>query len=131
MIVLDASALVEVVLDQRGAGWVLDQVAAQEVSAPAHQPAEVISALARLEPAGEIDALAARDALDEAMALPQRFLPPTATRLRRAYALRDRIRVLDGLYVAAADELGCALVTTDLRLARAAPPCEVRTPPHP
>lgn len=130
MIVLDASALVDVVLDQPDAGWVLDQIAAQEVSAPAHQAAEVISALACLERAGEIDAVAARNALDEAMALPQRLLPPTIVQLRRAYALRDRIRVLDGLYVAAADELGCALVTTDLRLARAAPPCEVRTPPH-
>ena len=53
---------------------------------------------------------------------------PTVAHLRRAYALRERIRVLDGLYVALADELGCTLVTTDRRLAAATAPCDVRTP---
>jgi predicted nucleic acid-binding protein len=128
MIVLDASALVDVVLDQPAAAWVLDQVAGEEVSAPAHQPAEVLSAVTRLVRARELAADAARDALDEAMALPHRLVRPTAAHLRRAYALREGIRVLDGLYVVLADELGCALVTTDRRLAGSGPPCEVRAP---
>lgn len=89
MIVLDACALVDAVLDQPAAGWVLD----------------------------------------EALALPQRFVTPTAGHLRRVFALRDRIRVVDGLYVALADELDCPLVTTDHRLAAADAPCEIRTPP--
>jgi predicted nucleic acid-binding protein len=38
------------------------------------------------------------------------------------------MRILDGLYVALADELGCSLVTTDRRLAAATTPCDVRTP---
>ncbi|MGL5864312.1 MAG: hypothetical protein ACRCYX_00365 [Dermatophilaceae bacterium] len=42
---------------------------------------------------------------------------------------RERIRVLDGLYVALTEELGCPLVTTDRRLAAAAPPCTVLVPP--
>lgn len=131
MIVLDASALIDAVLDQPAAQWVLDQIAADEVSAPAHQPAEVLSALARLVHAAELDLQPARDALDEALALPQRLVRPTAAHLRRAFALRERIRVVDGIYVALADELGCALVTTDRRLATANAPCEVRTPPAP
>lgn len=49
--------------------------------------------------------------------------------VRRAYDLRDRIQVCDGLYVALAEELRCPLVTTDRRLAVAAPPCEIRIPP--
>lgn len=48
--------------------------------------------------------------------------------MRLAFALRDRIRVIDGLYVALADELDCALVTTDRRLAASDAPCEIRIP---
>lgn len=48
--------------------------------------------------------------------------------LRRAFELDGRLRVLDALYVVLADELGCPLLTTDQRLARAAPPCELIAP---
>lgn len=130
MIVLDASALVDVILDQPTAPWVLDRVAGEEIHCPAHQPAEVLSALARLARAGEIGADAARDALTEAVALPQHLAMPTPAQLDRAFALRERVRVLDALYVALAEERGCALVTTDRRLARARPPCEVHAPPE-
>ncbi|MGH3904989.1 MAG: type II toxin-antitoxin system VapC family toxin [Pseudonocardiaceae bacterium] len=129
MIVLDTSALIDAVLDQPAAEWVLDQIADNEVSAPAHQPAEVLSALARLVRSAQLELHPARDALDEAMALPQRFVRSTAVHLRRAFALRERIRVVDGLYVVLADELDCALVTTDRRLATADAPCEIRIPP--
>ncbi len=129
MIVLDASALIDAVLDQPAAGWVLDEIADAEVAAPAHQPAEILSAIARLVRATKVDLESARDALDEALALPQRFVTPTASHVRRAFALRDQIRVVDCLYVALADELDCPLVTTDRRLAAADAPCEIRTPP--
>ncbi len=129
MIVLDAAALVDAVLDQPTAAWVLDEIAEQEVCAPAHQPAEVLSALARLVRAAQIDLESARDALDEAVALPQRFVTPTTGHLRLAFTLRERMRVVDGLYVALAGELHCALVTTDRRLAIADAPCEIRIPP--
>ena len=130
MIVLDACALIDVVLDQPAASWVLDEIADEEVRAPAHQLAEVLSALARLIRAAQIEPETARHALDEALALPQRFVTPTAGHVRLAFALRDRIRVVDGLYVALADELDCPLVTTDYRLAAAEAPCEIRTPPE-
>ncbi|HYT10569.1 MAG TPA: hypothetical protein VEL73_07900 [Mycobacteriales bacterium] len=48
MIVLDASALVDVVLDQPPAPWLLDQISGEDVVAPSHQPAEVLSAVGRL-----------------------------------------------------------------------------------
>lgn len=129
MIVLDASALVDVVLDQPMAPWVLEQVNGEDVRAPSYQPVEVLSAVARLVRAGDLPVDAARDALDEAMALPQRLMAHTVAHLNRALFLQDRIRVLDGLYVALAEELACALVTTDRRLVGADPPCEVRIPP--
>ncbi|MGH3870493.1 MAG: type II toxin-antitoxin system VapC family toxin [Pseudonocardiaceae bacterium] len=129
MIVLDASALVDAVLDQPVAAWVLDEISDEQICAPAHQPAEVLSALARLVRSCQIESELAREALDEALALPQQFVTPTARQVRLAFALRDRIRVVDGLYVALADELDCPLVTTDHRLAAADAPCEIRTPP--
>lgn len=128
MIVLDASALIDVVLDQPTASWVLDQIAGEDIRSPGHQPAEVLSALTRLVRAGELGAEAARDAFYEATTLPQHLVPPTAAHLDRAFTLRERIRVLDGLYVALAEASGCALVTTDRRLSAARAPCEVRVP---
>jgi len=129
VIVLDACALVDAVLDQPAASWVLDEIADEQVCAPAHQLAEVLSALARLVRASQIEPETARHALDEALALPQRFVTPTAGHARLAFALRDRIHVVDGLYVALADEMDCPLVTTDYRLDGADAPCEIRTPP--
>ncbi|MFP5345623.1 MAG: type II toxin-antitoxin system VapC family toxin [Actinomycetes bacterium] len=128
MIVLDASALVDVLLDQPERGWVLDQVAGEEIFAPAHQLPEVLSALARLARAGVLSHVQQEEALEEALGLPQEHVVSTAAHLHRALALQDRLPVLDGLYVALSEERGCALVTTDRRLGRAPTSCEVRAP---
>lgn len=128
MIVLDAAAMVDVVLDQPAKLWVLEQLHGQAVCAPAHQPAEVLSALARLRRADDIDDAVARAALGEADDLEQELVLPTAAHMARALELQSRIRVLDGLYVALAAERGCPLVTSNRRLAGAEPPCELRTP---
>ena len=124
MIVLDASALVDVVVDQAAKTSVLDTLD-QPIVAPAHQLAEVLSALGRLLRAGEIDQRVARAAADEAAALQQEHVVPRPSHLRRALELQDRIRVLDALYVALAEERDCPLLTTDKRLAASGPPCEV------
>ena len=60
--------------------------------------------------------------------LPQTLTTPTRHHLSRALQLQARVRVLHGLYVALAESLGCPLVTTDGRLARAGLPVEVRSP---
>ena len=130
MIVLDASALVDVLIDQGTAPWVLAQLAGEAVSAPAHQPAEVLSAIGRLRRSGTLTADAAAAALDEAASLGTDLLLPTPAHLREAHALDGRLRVLDALYVVLARDLDAALVTTDRRLAAASPPCEVRVPPR-
>jgi predicted nucleic acid-binding protein len=129
VIVLDASALVEVVLDLPAAPWVLGQLLGQDVCAPGHQPAEVLSALARLHRGGAVDADAVDAGLREAAALDQELVPPSLLHLRRAVQLSPRVRVLDGLYVALAEERQCPLVTTDRRLTRGGVGCEVRIPP--
>ena len=128
MIVLDAAALVDVLTDQPDASWVLDRIEGTPVCAPGHQPAEVLSALARLQRAGVLDEAAAREALVEAGGLRQELVPLTEELVLRAFDLAGRIRVLDGLYVALAEARGARLVTTDRRLARAQLPVEVETP---
>ena len=129
MIVLDASALVDVVLDQAHKQWVLEQLEGEEICAPAHQPAETLSAIARFQRAGDISSHVARDAVLEACSLVQELVIAASAHVLRALELQDRIRVLDGLYVALAEDRSCALLTTDTRLVRAEPPCEVRAPP--
>lgn len=124
MIVLDASALVDVVTDQPAKDAVLDHLE-QQIAAPAHQLAEVLSSLGRLVRAEIIAADTAREALAEAVALAQDHVVPDHAQLRRALDLQRTMRVLDGLYVALAEARGCALLTTDARLARANPPCDV------
>ncbi len=84
MIVLHAAALVDVVLDREDAAWLLDQLAGQRVCSPAHQPAEVVSALARLHRAGLLDADTRDGALAEARALEQELVLVLPTLLTSA-----------------------------------------------
>ncbi|MEX2466457.1 MAG: type II toxin-antitoxin system VapC family toxin [Gemmatimonadota bacterium] len=128
MIVLDASALVDVVTDQPTKPWVLERLAASSICAPSHQMAEVLSALARLVRAGVLEPSSARDALSEAKALQQELIEPTEDHLVRALAMQDRVRVLDGLYVVLAQDRAAALVSTDQRLVRGRLPVEVLAP---
>lgn len=123
-VVLDASALLDVVLDQPAAEAVLSHLG-QPVVAPAHQLAEVVSAVGRFVRARQITERVARQAVEEAAALEQELVVPSPAHLHRALALQGRIRVLDGLYVALAEARACPLLTTDRRLAAADLPCEV------
>ena len=128
MIVLDASALVDVVVGQPTRSWVLEQLRGQQVLAPAHQPAEVVSAVARLVRAEALTAADGQAALRDAEGLLQQLVLPAPGHLARALAMQDRVRVLDALYVVVAQDHGAALVTTDARLARSIDVVEVRAP---
>jgi predicted nucleic acid-binding protein len=124
MIVLDASALVDVVTEHRNALAVVEHLE-QPLIAPGHQQAEVLSAIARLVRADELSAEEARQALITVSDLEQEVVMASGRHLQRALELQDRIRVLDGLYVALAEQLGVPLLTTDARLVGADPPCDV------
>lgn len=127
MIVLDSSALVDAVTDRPLRGEVLTHLG-QPLVSPGHQLAEVSSAVCRPVRADELTATEGQSSLTEAALLVQQTVPPGAGLLATAYAMRDSIRVLDGLYVALAQRLGCPLLTTDTRLVRSNPPCEVLVP---
>ena len=87
----------------------------------AHLDAEVFSALARTQRAGDLDANEVSTLLSRLGELPVTRLPITTSLLRAAWGLRDDIGARDGLYVAAAQALAATLVTTGNRLARAVP----------
>lgn len=75
MIVLDTSALVEVVADRPARDAVLDYLHTR-ILAPSHQLAEVSSAIIRLLRAEELSAEQAERALADAAALRQEVIYP-------------------------------------------------------
>jgi len=125
-LVLDASALVEALIGTTIGAWVRARMRGCELHAPAHLDAEVLSALGRLHRAGDLDAAFVSNALSELAAAPIRrhHLPQL---LAGAWAARDRLRLVDALYVELSNALTAPLLTTDSRLARAHDTAELVT----
>jgi len=122
-VVADASALVDLLLDNELGGPVRHRLAGQVLHAPAHLDAEVCSALGRLHRAGDIEAASVEHMLMALTAAPiQRH--PVASLLLGAWARRHELRLADALYVELAAARALPLVTTDRRL-RAVPVVEV------
>jgi predicted nucleic acid-binding protein len=116
-IVIDASAVVDVICDFRDGDRVTSALAADEVVfAPAHIDAEVLSALGRLDRAGDLTGVDER--VDAVRGFPLDRLPLPLL-LPLAWSLKERIALKDALYVALALTLEASLLTTDRRLARA------------
>lgn len=117
-LVLDASALIELLIPTPAGKRVGAAIRARTVCAPQLIVAEVLSALRRLTIGGQISALRAEVALADLS-----DFPVTLFDLRRlstpAWALRGRVTAYDAMYVALAQGLDCPLVTLDARLARA------------
>ena len=116
-VVVDASAMVEALAGTRLGRATRTRLRGCELHAPAHFDAEVLSALGRLHRAGELDAAIVSRALSE-LAIAPVVRHPLAGLLAGAWAARDRLRLVDALYVELSAALGAALVTTDGRLAR-------------
>jgi len=116
--VVDASAMVEALLGTDVGIAVRGRMRGCELHAPAHLDAEVLSALGRLHRGGELPAATAAAALHELTVAPVRR-HPLADLLSGAWEARERLRLVDALYVELADLLGpIVLLTTDARLAR-------------
>jgi predicted nucleic acid-binding protein len=117
-IVVDASAVVEVLLRSRLGFQAGKRMRGRRLHAPAHLDAEVLSALGRLNRAGEIGESLAGKALERLAAAPiERH--PLAPLLKGAWTRRDNQRLVDALYVELATTIGpVPILTTDARLAR-------------
>lgn len=122
-VVLDASALVDLLLGNRVGEAVRRRIAGHALHAPAHVDAEVLSTSGRLERSAAIEADAVEDLLMRLAAAPiQRH--PLRTLALGAWSRRHQLRLADALYVELAALLGLPLVTTDRRL-RSVPVVEV------
>lgn len=118
--VVDASAIVDLVVGTEKAAaisTVLSEFAG--LHAPAHLDAEVLSALGRLHRTGSLSARQVERRLEAVAEAPIERHPLSAL-LRGAWRRRERLRLVDALYVELAVALKAQLVTTDARLADAA-----------
>lgn len=119
MIVVDASVLANVVGDDGTDGdRAREVIAGQELSVPDLVDVEVVSVLRRRWLAKTMTARRFAAAVSDLGALPaDRY--PVLPFMPRAYELRANVSAYDATYVALAEQLGCALVTADRRLASA------------
>ncbi len=127
-VVVDASALVDVLAGTAYSPAVRARLRDTVWHAPAHLDAEVLSALARLDRAGQLgpEEIGQRLSLLTSMPVRRQLLPPL---LAGAWARRRaELRVVDALYVELAAQLEAPLITTDERLARATSLAEAIVP---
>jgi predicted nucleic acid-binding protein len=120
MIVLDASAVVELLLGGERAEAVLPWFDAEEGSlhAPGLLDVEVLQALRRLVASGIMKPSRGRASMEILQELPVTRHLETAL-LPRLWQLRENLSAYDAAYVALAEALGCPLLTFDAVLARA------------
>jgi predicted nucleic acid-binding protein len=117
-VVVDASALVELLVQTERAPAVLQAVGATDMVAPDVVNTEVLSTLRRLERTGALPPRRAGQAVDDLIDAPLRRFS-TLPLLPEAWALRANVTAADACYVVLARVLGCPLVTGDRRLSRA------------
>ena len=120
MIVLDASAVVELLLDTVAGRRVATLIA--DAGTGLHVPhlldVETLSVLRRFAREGIVDDEEAEAAIDELLALDLQRHSHEGL-LERVWALRQSVSAYDAIYVALAEALNATLITCDGRLARA------------
>jgi predicted nucleic acid-binding protein len=118
LIVIDASALVELLLRSRIGAGVEQAVGDRDLVAPDLVTPEVVQGLRGLERGGKLSAARASGAIDR-LAETDIARVPTRVLLRDIWALRSNFSAYDACYVALARTLRSPLLTVDRRLARA------------
>lgn len=117
-VVIDASAIVVLLLRLPGAEVVERELSRDEFVAPAHVDAEVLSALAGLSRRAVLRPVRAEQAIAALRRARIRRMP-LAPLLDGAWAHRHNVSAYDALYVALAARLECGLLTADRKLAGA------------
>ncbi|WP_322762923.1 type II toxin-antitoxin system VapC family toxin [Frankia sp. Cr2] len=119
MLVVDASVIITALGDDGPDGdRARDRLRGQQLTAPELIDLEVVSVLRRLRAGGHLDTRRAELALTDLIDLPLRREPHRRL-LSRCWELRENLTSYDAAYVALAEVLGVAVLTTDKRLARA------------
>jgi predicted nucleic acid-binding protein len=121
MIVVDASALLEVLLNTPAGGRIADRLftAGETLHAPHLLDLEVAQVLRRYTRSGEMSPQRGLQALEDLVDLPLvRY--PHGLFLPRIWELRDNVTAYDAVYIALAEALAAPLVTRDAALASTA-----------
>ena len=122
-LVLDASAMVDLLLGAESAALIRVRLLSGQLHAPAHFDAEVLSALGRLNQAGHLPAAMVSSLLPRVEnARVQRH--PVGPLLAGAWSRRGELRLVDALYVELAERLDAPIISTDDRLVAATPGAE-------
>lgn len=118
MIVVDASALLEVLLNTSAAAGIANRLFADDetLHAPHLLDLEIAQVLRRYTAAGEMDPRRGQQALDDLADLPLVRYPHDLF-LPRIWELRDNLTAYDAAYVALAEALAAPLLTRDAALA--------------
>ena len=121
VIVVDASAILEILLNRPAASGLADRILdpSEVICAPHLLDAEVLQVLRRYARTREISAERAALALSDHLDLPIARYPHDLL-VVRAWEIRDNFTAYDALYVCLAEALAVPLITADAALARAA-----------
>jgi len=128
VIVVDASALADALLDDGPTGAAARSALTSDPHwiAPTHLLVEVVSVIRGKLLGGKLSPARANDAVDALSTLVVEDVPLSGL-IDRIWQLRSNLTAYDAAYVAAAEAVGCPLVTGDGRLAKASGVrCEVR-----
>lgn len=128
MIVVDASVVANAIGDDTADGAAARSALRQDsnIASPDLVDVETVSVLRKRWLAGDLTVRRFRAAITDLadLAITRH---PTMPFMRRAYELRANVTPYDAAYIGLAELLGCALLTTDGRLASApGPRCEIR-----
>lgn len=123
-VIVDASAMVDLLIGTPSAGLVATRLAGVSLHAPAHFDAEVLSALGRLH---RSDALAARSVTARLTRLADAPIErhPLGPLVLEAWKRRANLRLVDALYIALAEAIDAPVLTTDAALASASSRAEL------
>lgn len=118
MLIVDASALVAVALEDPASGAVERDLRGRRLIAPELIDAEVANALKRLERSGQLAGARATSFVRTLPYLPLRRVSHRLL-LQDAWDLRHRLSTYDAFYIALARRLNAPVVTCDRRWASA------------
>lgn len=119
MIVIDASAMIELLLDTELGRAVGERVFAENSRHVPHLlDIEVAQVMRRYVSAHQLKALRALEAIEDLSEFPLTRHAHTVL-LERVFELRHNLSAYDAVYVALAEALGATLITCDRALARA------------
>jgi predicted nucleic acid-binding protein len=119
-LVVDASAMVDMLVGSHVGIDVGERLRDKDVHVPAHFDAEVISALGRLHRAGDLTQDQVEERVDLTAEAPiQRHL--LAPLLQGAWQRHHNVRIVDALYIELATHINARIMTTDAGMASASP----------